>query len=146
MFIGKNVADASAVIAFCKNEIFLQQRNNQPGIFYPKFVGCFGGAKNRNETFIDAALREFQEETSIKIKRKKLIFFFKMNFYSKIKLFNFSRVFFLFDIEDKREFKKNFILGEGKTGRFFNYKQYIKIKNIVPYDKFVIDLFFHKLK
>jgi 8-oxo-dGTP pyrophosphatase MutT (NUDIX family) len=146
MFIGKNVADASAVIAFCKKEIFLQQRNSRPGIFYPKFVGCFGGAKKRNETFIDAALREFQEETSIKIKKKKLLFFFKMNFYSKIKLFNFSRVFFLFDIEDKREFKKNFILGEGKTGRFFNFKQYVKIKNIVPYDKFVIDLFFHKLK
>lgn len=146
MFIGKNVADASAIIAFCKKEIFLQQRNNQSGIFYPKFWGCFGGAKNRNETFIDAALREFQEETSIKIRRKKITFFFKMNFFSKIKLFNFSRVFFLFDIKDKSEFKKNFILGEGKTGRFFNFKQYIKIKNIVPYDKFVIDLFFHKLK
>jgi hypothetical protein len=41
-----------------------------------------------------------------------------MYFYSKIKSFNFSRFFFLFNIEDKNEFKKNFILGEGKTGRF----------------------------
>jgi ADP-ribose pyrophosphatase YjhB (NUDIX family) len=146
MFIGKKVADASAIIAFSKKEIFLQQRNNQSGIFYPNFWGCFGGAKNRNETFTDAALREFKEETSIKIKKKKLIFFFKMNFYSKIKSFNFSRFFFLFNIKDKKEFKKNFILGEGKTGRFFNFEQYIKIKNIVPYDKFVIDLFFHKIK
>jgi ADP-ribose pyrophosphatase YjhB (NUDIX family) len=30
-----------------------------------------GGARSRNETFIDAALREFKEKTSIKIKRKK---------------------------------------------------------------------------
>jgi 8-oxo-dGTP pyrophosphatase MutT (NUDIX family) len=146
MFIGKKVADASAVIAYYGKEIFLQQRNNQSGIFYPKFWGCFGGAKNKNETFVDAAIREFKEETSIKIKKKELIFFFKMSFYSKIKLFNFCRVFFLFNIKNKKEFKKYFILGEGKTGSFFNLNRYIKIKNIVPYDKFVIDLFFHKLK
>jgi len=106
MFIGKKVADASAIIAFSKKEIFLQQRNNQSGIFYPNFWGCFGGAKNRNETFTDAALREFKEETSIKIKRKKLIFFFKMNFNSKIKLFNFSRFFFYLILKIKKNLKK----------------------------------------
>jgi|LakMenEpi03Aug12_release.lakeMendotaPanAssembly.Ray.scaffolds.fasta_scaffold412823_1 ADP-ribose pyrophosphatase YjhB (NUDIX family) len=146
MFIGKKVADASAVIAYYKNEVFLQNRSNKSGIFYPKFWGCFGGAKKINETFVNAAIREFKEETSITIKKNKLITFFKMNFFSKIKLFNFSRIFFLFHVKDKKEFKKNFILGEGKMGRFFNFRQYIKIKNIVPYDKFVIDLFFHKFK
>ena len=77
MFIGKKVADASAIIAFSKKEIFLQQRNNQSGIFYPNFGGCFGGQKNINETFTDAALRDFKEYTTIKIKKKKLIFFLK---------------------------------------------------------------------
>ena len=77
MFIGKKVADASAVVAYYKSEVFLQKRNSKLGIFYPKFWGCFGGAKKNNETFINAAIREFKEETSIKIKKKKINFFLK---------------------------------------------------------------------
>ena len=59
---------------------------------------------------------------------------------------NLSPKILVFDNQKRFNSEKNFILGEGKTGRFFNFKQYVKIKNIVPYDKFVIDLFFHKLK
>ncbi len=145
MFIGKNVADASAIIAYHNKEIFLQLRSNKSTIFYPKFWGCFGGARKTDETFLSAAFREFNEETSIPIKKKDLIFFFKMKFYSKNKKFNFSRIFYLLKIKDKKEFKKNFVLGEGQSGRFFNFNQYIGLKYIVPYDRFIIDIFFDKL-
>lgn len=143
--ITNNPKNASAVIIFYKNKILLNLRSNNKNIFYPKHWGCFGGAKNFNEKYIDAAIREIHEETNIKISKKNLNFFFNLNFTypgtNKIVIRNF----YTLNINNINYFKENFILSEGLDFKFFTKKSFLKIKNVVPYDKFAIDLFFSHL-
>tara|TARA_B100000161_G_scaffold196318_1_gene142830 strand:- start:910 stop:1359 length:450 start_codon:yes stop_codon:yes gene_type:complete len=137
--------NASAIIIHHKNKILLNLRSNKKNIFYPNYWGLLGGAKEKRENLRLTAIREFEEETSKKIIKKNLFFFNKINFSfpnkpNKIIL----RYYYTYKIQDLKIFKKNFVLTEGLTYKFFNYSEIKNIKNIVPYDKLAIDMFYSK--
>lgn len=145
--IKKNPKNASAIIIFYKKKILLNLRSNKKRIFYANHWGLLGGAKEKNENYQSCALREFEEETSIKILKKKLIFFNRINFTfpNKPKKIIY-RNYYKYQIENLIYFKNFFYLNEGLDSKFFNYEQIKKIKKIVPYDKLVIDMFFSSFK
>ena len=62
--------NASAIIIHHEKKILLNLRSNKKNIFYPNHWGLLGGAMEKNENLKDTAVREFQEETSIKISKK----------------------------------------------------------------------------
>ena len=143
--IGVNPKNASAIIAYYKNNVLLNLRSNKEKIFYPNYWGLFGGAKEKNENLRLTAIREFKEETSLKIIKKNLIFFNSINFSFPNKPKKIiKRNFYTYEIKNLSHFNKNFKLTEGIKCRFFTYKQIKKLTNIVPYDKLALDMFFEK--
>lgn len=144
MVIGKSCKNASAVLIYYKNKIFLQKRSKNKKIFYPAHWGCFGGAIKKNEPYKHAAVREIIEETNFSLDKDDLKLFYEEGYKSYFDRFSFIRKFFLLKIKNINNFYSMFALGEGEDAKFFDYKSYKKEKKIVPYDKFVIDLFFEK--
>ena len=144
--IGVNPKNASAIIAYYKNNVLLNLRSNKEKIFYPNYWGLFGGAKYKNENYLGTAIREFEEETKISLNKKKIKFFIKIlfTFPSKNKLI--YRYYYLYNIDNVKKFNFDFSLNEGASYSFMNFNQIKKISNIVPYDKFALDLFFNYRK
>ena len=134
--INNNPNDASAIIIYQKKKVLLNLRSNKKKIL-------LGGAKEKNEDLRSTAIREFEEETSTKLLRKNLSFFNKINFSFPDKTNKIiARHYYVYKIEDIRKFNKSFFLTEGSKSKFFNYKEIKKLNNIVPYDKFALDIFF----
>ncbi len=134
---------ASAIIIYHKKKVLLNLRSNKKNIFYPNHWGLLGGAKEKNENLRSTAIREFEEETSIKIISKNLLFFNKINFSFPSKKYKIIiRNYYLYEIKNFENFKINFFLMEGSKSKFFNYTEIKKLNNLVPYDKFALDLFF----
>tara|TARA_B100000787_G_C16153151_1_gene277584 strand:+ start:107 stop:559 length:453 start_codon:yes stop_codon:yes gene_type:complete len=139
--IQNNPKHASAVIIYFKEKILLVLRSNNKKIFYPNHYGLFGGAKEKNETYLGAAKRELLEETNINILKQNIKYLLDINFsFPNSKLIN--RKIYTYRINDLKKFKKFFILGEGVSQKFFTYNQIKNLSNIVPYDKLALDLFF----
>ncbi|MBD1173037.1 NUDIX domain-containing protein [Pelagibacterales bacterium SAG-MED03] len=139
--IQNNPKNASAVIIYHKKKILLILRSNHKKIFYPNCYGIFGGAKEKNETYLDTAKRELFEETNLNISKKHIQYLIDINFsFPKFKMI--KRKIYTYEITNLNKFKKNFILGEGVDSKFFKYNEIKNIANIVPYDKLAIDLFF----
>ena len=139
--IQNNPKHASAVIIYFKEKILLVLRSNNKKIFYPNHYGLFGGAKEKNETYLGTAKRELLEETNINILKQDIKYLLDINFsFPSSKLIN--RKIYTYQINDLKKFKKTFILGEGVSQKFFTYNQIKNLPNIVPYDKLAIDLFF----
>lgn len=139
--IQNNPKHASAVIIYFKEKILLVLRSNNKKIFYPNHYGLFGGAKEKNETYLGAAKRELLEETNINILKQDIKYLLDINFsFPNSKLIN--RKIYTYQINNLNKFKKFFILGEGVSQKFFTYNQIKNLSNIVPYDKLAIDLFF----
>ena len=139
--IQNNPKHASAVIIYFKKRILLVLRSNNKKIFYPNHYGLFGGAKEKNETYLSAAKRELLEETNVNILKQNIKYLLDINFsFPNSKLIN--RKIYTYQINDLNKFKKFFILGEGVSQKFFTYNQIKNLSNIVPYDKLAIDLFF----
>ena len=144
--IGKNPANGSAVIAFYNKKVVLHLRSKKKNIFYPNHWGLFGGAKYSNELYKKAAIREFNEETSIKLDERKLFFFIRLYFNFPRKKKMICRKFYIYKIKDINKFESKFKLCEGIKKKFFSNHQYQKLKKVTPYDKLAIDLFFHNIK
>ena len=139
--IQNNPKHASAVIIYFKEKILLVLRSNNKKIFYPNHYELFGGAKEKNETYLGTAKRELLEETNINILKQDIKYLLDINFsFPNSKLIN--RKIYTYQINDLKKFKKTFILGEGVSQKFFTYNQIKNLPNIVPYDKLAIDLFF----
>jgi ADP-ribose pyrophosphatase YjhB (NUDIX family) len=145
--IGRAAKNASAIIIYHKNRVFINLRSKNKKIFYPNHWGCFGGAKNINESYHKAALRELYEETQITTNINNLKFFFNLDFTTPLSHKKIQRNFYLLEIKNIKIFNKNFHLSEGVKAKFFTKTAFLKIKKFVPYDKFAIDLFFrYKLR
>ena len=53
---------APTIIIDDQDRFLLQQRDDIAGIFYPGKIGLFGGHREGDETFLDCAVRELDEE------------------------------------------------------------------------------------
>lgn len=126
---------SAAIILNDKNEYLVQLRDNKEEIFYPNHWGLFGGAAEKNEKPIKTISREIAEEISIEINDFKYFtsFKFDLNFINKTQI---ERTYYAVKISSNHE--KLIRLNEGKKYKFFNSKDILGLKNIVPYDSFAI--------
>lgn len=56
-------------------EVMLQQRDDKPEISNSGKIGTFGGEVEQGETLIEAAIRETEEELSIKLRLEDMTYF-----------------------------------------------------------------------
>ncbi len=55
---------APTVVFDTKGRLLLQLRDDKPGILFPGMIGLFGGHREGDETFLECATRELEEELS----------------------------------------------------------------------------------
>ena len=131
--------NAVAAIIKYKDKYLFQLRDKKKNIFFPEYWGLFGGAIDKNETKINALIREIEEELSITLKKSQLEYITTITFHHKNKKIN--RYFYFAEINDIE--KKTIKLNEGKKYEFFK-QQKIFLKKIAPYDSFGFWLFLNK--
>ena len=90
----------------------------------------------------ETAVREFYEETNIKLNKKHITFFSEFSFFLQPKKKRIKRYFYTYKISNLKRFIKKMKVREGKKMKFFDLKNFHKIKKVVPYDKFILDYFF----
>ncbi len=133
---------SAAIIIDKKNNFLLQKRDKKNNIFFPDHWGFFGGAKNRNETYINALKRELNEEIGFIPSR--IEYFMKISFD-----FNKKKIIRYVYICKVNKLKKEYIkLNEGADFGIFSLakiKTGFKNKNIyVPYDYLALWFFINK--
>jgi 8-oxo-dGTP pyrophosphatase MutT (NUDIX family) len=64
------VKTAEVILVTQDNHIILQQRDDKPDIVNPGKITAFGGRLEEGEEPLDAAVRETEEEVSIKLERE----------------------------------------------------------------------------
>ena len=134
-----------AIIKDKNNNFILQKRDNKKNIFFPNHWGLFGGAKNRNEKYINTIRREIYEEINIKITDFK--YFMNLKFDMKL-LVNkeINRHCYIAEVKNLK--RMNISLNEGRSYKIFTQKELIELlsnKNlIVPYDNLVLWFYLNK--
>jgi ADP-ribose pyrophosphatase YjhB (NUDIX family) len=66
---------ASVVFINPEGKLIFQKRDNKPNIRNPNMISTWGGACEKNETPLQAAIREVHEETNVKISENDVTFF-----------------------------------------------------------------------
>ena len=130
-------ANASAIILTNEDGFYLmQRRDDKPGIFYPGFLGLFGGACEEGENYMETAIRELEEEIGLSLNDR-------IEFLSQTTLGfeplghdRIERVFFHGILSTKEI--ESIQLGEGQGFELIDGKQLLKFERIVPYDAFAI--------
>ena len=135
--------NASACIILNNEKILLQKRDLKKNIFYPGYMGFFGGAKDKNETYLSCIRREINEELDLNIKKKRFKFFSKNTLdFSPIKEKIFFRYYYVLKLNNKEvkkiKIKEGIALKKIKIENLFSSNL-----KIVPYDAFVLWLFFY---
>jgi 8-oxo-dGTP pyrophosphatase MutT (NUDIX family) len=129
-------ADAAAAIIVVDDGRYLMQlRDDIPGIFYPGFWGCFGGAISAGEEPIDALRRELFEELEFETKdcRK----FFGLDFdFSIISGKKHHRHYYEVSATEKEV--EHFRLHEGADMKLFGLDEVLLLPNLTPYDAFAL--------
>ncbi len=136
------IDSVAVIIYFENNDLLMQLRDKKSGIFYPNYWCLFGGAIENNETPLKAISREIKEEISIKKNNFKFFSDLILDFSCLGHRSNVLRKYFLLKISDD-DFK-NINLNEGQNYRIFSREEIDRICKIMPFDKFIIDLFFKK--
>lgn len=67
--------NAVCVIIFFKKKFLLQKRDNKKDIFFPDYLGLFGGAVNKFESNINAIQREVKEELNLLVHKRRFKYF-----------------------------------------------------------------------
>lgn len=130
-------ADASAVILTNGDGLYvMQRRDKRPGIFYPGYLGLFGGACEKGEDYNQAAVRELREELSLELTGR-------LEFFSQTSLGfepfghgRVERVFFTGTLSNDEV--SNIRLGEGAGVELVEVCQLLTAENVAPYDAFAI--------
>lgn len=133
--------NAVAAIIKYEDKYLFQLRDKKKNIFFPEHWGLFGGAIEKNETKINALIREINEELSITLKKSQLEYITTIMFEHKKR--KISRYFYFVEINDIE--KKKIKLNEGKKYNFFEQKK-IFCKKVAPYDIFAFWLFINSKK
>lgn len=146
--IQSNPKNASGIIIHHKKKVLLQKRDKKKGIFYPNYWGLFGGAKNHNENYKTNIIREVKEELNLQLNKNLVTYFFKLKIefpisFKKRKFVH--RYFYLYEIENIKNFYNESILNEGESFSFFGKAECEKLL-ITPYDKFSLDFYFNLYK
>ena len=142
--IKSNPQNASGIILHNKKRVLLQKRDKKKNIFYPSYWGLFGGAKHKNETYKTNIIREIKEELNLDLNKNLISYFFKLKIEFPITLKKkkfVHRYFYLYEIENLKNFYNQINLKEGESFSFFSIGEYQK-KLITPYDKFALDFYF----
>lgn len=122
----------SVVIQNMGGEHLLQLRESVSGVAFRGCWGFFGGAIEKGESFIDAAIRELSEELELKIGKKDLKFLFEINSSS-----GEGAVFLL-----KMDFKiSGLVLNEGADMKLFSYDEMKKVLKKTPELEKYCDIF-----
>jgi len=133
---------SAAIIIDKKNNFLLQKRDNKKNIFFPNHIGLFGGAKNYNESYVQALKRELKEE--IGFTPQNINFFMKLSFDFKNK--KILRYVYICKVNVLNKKKINLTEGAGFTIlSFFKIKSQLNNKNLfVPYDQMALWLYINK--
>ena len=133
---------SAAIIIDKKNNFLLQKRDNKKNIFFPNHIGLFGGAKNYNESYVQALKRELKEE--IGFTPQNINFFMKLSFDFKNK--KILRYVYICKVNVLNKKKINLTEGAGFTIlSFFKIKSQLNNKNLfVPYNQMALWLYINK--
>lgn len=103
-------------------KMLFQLRDNNPNIRNCNCWSLFGGGINKNETPIEAAIRELKEELGINIKREQL--------YLWATFPSFKKKNYLFKLKLNKNIK-DLKLKEGSSMGYFTILDMLKKKNLV---------------
>jgi 8-oxo-dGTP pyrophosphatase MutT (NUDIX family) len=127
---------AAAAIILCDDgRYLLQLRDDIPGIFYPGFWGCFGGAISKSETAAQAIRRELSEELELSAAPSAQFVTFDFDL-STIGQGRVTRVYFEYVINDG--VFRRLSLHEGADMRRFTRAELFGLSNVTPYDSFAL--------
>lgn len=128
-------AAAAALMVTPDQCYLLQHRDPLPGIFFPGFWGCFGGALEPGETPEQAMRRELQEELSYSPRTITEFATLGLDF-RFAGLARIPRIFFEIPIE--AEDVDTMVLAEGQDLALVPGREIMTKPMIIPYDATVI--------
>lgn len=135
------VLSAGAVLVATDGSILLQRRDNKPDISSPNMLSIFGGHVEENESYLEAAIREIDEETGYRASPDQMQFL--IEFENKYPTSNIMKgIFYLIENVDQSNLK----ITEGKL-------EAIDVKDIpnyfheiVPTTCFALSVYLTKLR
>jgi len=131
-------ADASAaLIVLPDGRYLLQHRDAKPGIFYPSHWGCFGGAKEGDETAEQTLARELREELNLTVEPGAITWFTEFTFdLSELGAGIINRMFY--EVRAGDIDLASLSLSEGQGFGAFTRAEALTEIRLVPYDSFAI--------
>jgi 8-oxo-dGTP pyrophosphatase MutT (NUDIX family) len=132
-------ADAvAAVIVAEDGRYFMQLRDDIPGIFYPGFWGCFGGAVAPGEDAAAALKRELHEELEFAAGECRKILSLDFELLAITGRKNFRHYYL---VETTAAEIDSFVLHEGADMKLFTPAELFSLANVTPYDAFALWLY-----
>jgi 8-oxo-dGTP pyrophosphatase MutT (NUDIX family) len=131
----------NAVAAIITDELghyLMQLRDDIPGIFYPGYWGCFGGAVGAGEKPASALIRELNEE--LEIRSSQIEEFVNLEFdLTRIGQRKVFRTYYQLSITS--DMIAELVLHEGADMRLFEAREIFDLPNVTPYDSFALWLY-----
>jgi len=116
----------------------MQLRDDIPGIFYPGYWGCFGGAVSAGEEPASALSRELNEE--LEIKSSQIVEFVHFEFdLTRVGQKKVCRIYYQLSITS--DMVSQLVLHEGADMRLFEDSEIFDLPNVAPYDSFALWLY-----
>ncbi len=129
-------ADATAAIILAGNDHYLLQlRDDIPGIFYPGFWGCFGGAVGLEEEPTAALKRELLEELEFEAKNCTKLLSLDFDLCAINGRRNYRHYYLVTTTEAEIG---RFVLREGTAMKLFTPAEIFALPNVTPYDSFAL--------
>lgn len=127
----------AAIIETSDGRYLLQHRDDKPEIFYPGHWGCFGGAVENNESYIETLRREMDEELMLDIDKYKVNYFTKFSFdFSFADIGIVERHYYHIDIQDQDI--DEYVIREGKEFKLFSFEELFLNDYSLPYDDYAL--------
>jgi 8-oxo-dGTP diphosphatase len=120
--------------------VLLQKRDQKPTIYFPGLWGLFGGACNKNESPLDAAVRELNEELCVNTGKN-----IKYLFNLEIDSCNLGppRKRYFYYVKFSKSNLQNIVLKEGEDFKFFHADSLPIPTDLVPFDFAAVLMFYY---